>query len=52
MVTITEKTSDAMAKKDKTGKPAKAAKSDNGGSEPTEQDAGRQPALEDDVAAD
>jgi recombination protein RecA len=36
MVTITETTSDSMAKKDKdkVGKPAKGARSDNGGSEP------------------
>jgi recombination protein RecA len=33
MVTTTETTSDSMVKKDRTGKPAKAARSDNGGSE-------------------
>ena len=34
MVTTTEMTSDSMVKKDKTGKPAKTTRSDNGGSEP------------------
>ncbi len=46
MVTTTEKSSDVMAKKDKTGKSAKASGSEKNGNETSRKDVGRQSALE------